>query len=145
MEQADMPDFHTAIGQDVLKEPAETLHDVEAGSTWACTAHGAVRERDGAVREADEALGGESDLEDRGDEGGEGGMAVVLGLTRHIPRDGPDLWSDVLQQSGLAHLFFAERTGDGAEGFDGDKEVRSGGAQVVRSLARPPPGTLEWI
>ena len=39
----------------------------------------------------------------------------------------PDLWVDVLQQSGLAHVFFEEGAVDGGEGFDGDKEVGSGG------------------
>jgi hypothetical protein len=54
-------------------------------------------------------------------------MAVVVGLTMAIPRDDPDLGIDVLQQSGLAHLCFEERTGDGGEGFDGDQEVGAGG------------------
>jgi hypothetical protein len=31
MEQAAMPDFHEAIGQDGLEEPAEQLQDVEGG------------------------------------------------------------------------------------------------------------------
>ena len=39
-----MPDFHKAIGQDMLKEPAETLHDVEVGGAWAYTAHFTVGE-----------------------------------------------------------------------------------------------------
>ena len=34
---------------------------------------------------------------------------------------------DVLQQSGLAHVFFEEGAVDGGEGFDGDKEIGSGG------------------
>ena len=53
---------------------------------------------------------------------------MVIGLTMDIPRDGPDLWIDVLQLAGLAHLFFKERAVDGGEGFDGDKEVGAGGA-----------------
>ena len=144
MEKAAVPDFHKAIGQDVLKEPAEKLHDVEVGSTWACTAHFTVRERDGAVREADEALVGESDLEDRGGEGGEGGMAVGMGLTMDIPRDGPDLGLDVLQPSGVAPLWFEERTGDGREGFDGDKEVGSGGAPG-RAVLREAPARNDGV
>ena len=71
---------------------------------------------------------GDGDLEDIGGEGGEGGVAVVLGLTVDVPGDRPDLGGDGLQQSGLAHLFFAERTGDGGEGFDRDKEVGAGGS-----------------
>ena len=62
-----------------------------------------------------------------GGEGGEGGVAVVIGLTVDVPGDGPDLGSDVLQQSGVAHVFFEERAVDGGEGFDGDKEVGAGG------------------
>ena len=55
-------------------------------------------------------------------------MSVVIGLTVDVPGDSPDLGGDVLQQSGVAHLFFEERTVDGGEGFDGDKEVGAGGA-----------------
>ena len=31
MEKAKVADFHKAIGQDVLEEPPEKLHDVEVG------------------------------------------------------------------------------------------------------------------
>ena len=127
MEKAEVADFHEAIGQDVLEEPAEKLHDVEVGGAWACTAHFPVGEGDRAVLERDDAAVGDSDLEDIGGEVGEGGVAVVIGLTVDVPGDGPDLGVDVLQQSGLAHLFFEERAVDGGEGFDGDKEVGAGG------------------
>ena len=72
-----------------------------------------VGEGDRAVCEADETVVGDSDLEDRGGERGEGGGAVVLRLTVDVPGDSPDLGGDVLQQSGLAHTFFEERAGDG--------------------------------
>jgi len=64
-------------------------------------------------------------------------MAVVIGLTMDLPGEGPDLWIDVLQQAGLVHLFFEERTGDGGEGVDGDQEVSAGGApgRAVRGEA----------
>src|SRR5215470_7487268 len=39
MEQTEVTDFHKAIGQDMLKESAEKLHDVEVGSAEAWTAH----------------------------------------------------------------------------------------------------------
>lgn len=55
-------------------------------------------------------------------------MSVVIGLTVNVPGDSPDLGGNGLEQSGVAHLFFEERTVDGGEGFDGDKEVGSGGA-----------------
>ena len=122
-----MPDFHEAIGQDVLKEPAEKLHDVEVGSAGAGTADFPVGEGDRAVRERHNAAVGDGDLEDIGGEGGEGGVAVVVGLTVDVPGDGPDLGVDVLQQAGVAHLFFEEGAVDGGEGFDGDKEVGAGG------------------
>jgi hypothetical protein len=54
-------------------------------------------------------------------------VSVRIGLTVDVPGDGPHLGGDVLQQSGLAHIFFADGTVDGGEGFDGDKEVGSGG------------------
>ena len=127
MEKAEVADFHKAIGQDVLEEPPEKLHDVEVGGAAACTAHFTVSEGDGTAREANETVVGDGDLEDIRGKVGEGGVAVVIGLTVDIPRDGPDLGIDVLQQAGLAHLGFEERAVDGGEGFHGDKEVGSGG------------------
>jgi hypothetical protein len=70
---------------------------------------------------------GDSDPEDRGGEGREGGVAARLGLILDIPGDGSDLWVDVLQQSGVAHGVFEESLGDGGEGVDGDKAVGAGG------------------
>jgi hypothetical protein len=66
----------------------------------------------GTVLEAHETAVGDGDLEDRGGEGGEGGVAVVVGLTVDVPGDGPHLGSDVLQQSDLAHGFFEDGAGD---------------------------------
>jgi hypothetical protein len=123
MEQAEVANFHEAIGQDVLEEPAEKFHAVEVGRAEACTAHFPGGEGDRAVRKADEAVVGDGNLEDIGGQGSAGGVAVVIGLAMDIPRDGPDLWIDLLQQAGLAHVVFAERAGDGGERFDRDKEV----------------------
>ena len=127
MEKTEVADFHEALGQDVLEEPAEKLHDVELGSTWAGTADFPVGEGDRAVCERDDAAVGDGDLEDIGGEIGEGGVAVVVGLTVDIPRDGPDLGSDLLQQAGVGHLFLEDGAVDGGEGFDGNKEVGPGG------------------
>jgi hypothetical protein len=128
MEQAEMPDFHNAIGEDVLEEPAEQLPDVEVRGAWAGTAHFAGSEGDRAVRERDDTLGGDGTLEDIRGEGGEGGVAVVMRLTVDVPGDHPDLGVDRLSEPRLAHLCFEERTGDGRERFDRDKAVRSGRA-----------------
>ena len=100
-------------GQHVLEEPAEKLHDVKGGGSWACTARFTVGEGDHAVLEADDALVGDSDPEDRGGEVGEGGVSVVIGLTVDVPGDGPDLWGDLLQQAGLAHVCFENGAVDG--------------------------------
>ena len=91
-----MPDFPKAIGHDVLKEPAEKLHDVEVGGAEACTAHFTVSEGDGTAREAHETVVGDGDLEDIRGEVGEGGVSVVPRLTVDVPRDAPDLWVDVV-------------------------------------------------
>ena len=122
-----MPDFHKAIGPDMLKEPAEKRHDVEVGGAWAGTPHFTVGEGDRAVRERDNAAIGDGDPEDIRGEGGEGGVAVVIGLTVDVPRDGPDLGIDVLQQATVAHLFFEEGAVDRGEGFNRDKEGGAGG------------------
>ena len=128
MEQAEGADFHETIGQDMLKESAEKLHDIKVGGAEAGTAHFPVGEGHRAVRKRDNAAVGNGDLEDRGGEGGKGRGAVVVGLTVDVPGDRPDLRIDVLQQTRSVHLFFAERTVEGREGFDGDNAVGAGGA-----------------
>jgi hypothetical protein len=110
----------------VLEEPAEKLHAVELGGTEAGTADFPVGKGDRAVREADETVVGDGDLEDLGGQVGEGGVTVGLRLTVDVPGDGPDLGSDVLQQSGLVHGFLEECPVDGRERCDRDKEVGSG-------------------
>jgi hypothetical protein len=128
MQQAEVADVHQAIGQDGLEEPAEKLHDVKVSGAEAGTAHFPGGEGDHAIREADETVGGESDLEDRGGKGSEGGVAVVVGPTMDVPGDGPGLRINLLQQTSVAHVFFEERTGDGGERFHRDKEVGAGRA-----------------
>ena len=113
MKKAEVADFLKAIGQDMLEEPAEKLDDVQVCGAEACTAHFPVGERDRVVLEADDALVGESDLEDIGGKGGEGGMAVVRGLRVDVPGDGPDLGIALLQEPGLAHVFFEQSAVDG--------------------------------
>ncbi len=88
MEQAEVPDFHKAFGQDVLEEPAEKFHDVELGGAEAGTAHFPVGEGDGTVHEAHDAAIGDGNFEDVGSEVGEGGGAVGLYLTVDIPFQG---------------------------------------------------------
>ena len=135
-----MPDFHKAIGQDMLEESAEKLDGVEMGRPWAGTANFTVGESNRAVLEAHDAAVGDGDPEDIGGEVGEGGVAVVVGLTVDVPGDGPDLRIDLLQQTSLAHVFPQESPVDGGEGFHGDKEVGSGGvpgcAVLRQSTAR---------
>ena len=96
MEKAEMPDFHKAIRQDVLEESAEKRQDVKVGSAWAGTTHFTIGEGDGAVCEAHETAVGDSNLEDIRGEGGAGRVAMMIGLTVDVPRDGPDLWGDGL-------------------------------------------------
>ena len=62
----------------MLEEPAEKLDGVEVGGAGARPAHFPVGEGDRTVREADDALVGEGDPENRGGKGGEGGVAVVI-------------------------------------------------------------------
>ena len=113
MLKAEVPDFHEAVRQDMLEEPADTFHDVKVRGAEAGTAHFPVGEGDRAVREADETAVGDGDLEDIRGQVGEGRVAMWSGLTMDIPRDGPHLGVDVLQQSGLAHVFFEDSSVDG--------------------------------
>ena len=84
-------------------------------------------EGDSAVFEAHETSIGDGDPEDIRGEVLEGRVAIVACLRVNVPGDVPDLWVDVLEPSGLAHIFFEEGSVDGREGFDGGKEVGSGG------------------
>jgi hypothetical protein len=127
MEKTARPAFPQALGEDMLEEPAEQLHDVEGGGAEAGTAHLAVGEGARAVRERDDTLGGDGDLADRRGEGGEGGVAVVMRLPGNVPGAKPALGIAMLSAPGLAHLFFAERTGEGRARLDRDKDVGTGG------------------
>jgi hypothetical protein len=82
------------------------------GGAGARTAHFTVGEGDRMVLEADEALVGAGDPANIGGEGGEGEVSVVIDLTMDVPGDGPDLWVDVRQQSGLAHIVLKESAVD---------------------------------
>ena len=128
MKQAAVADWHDAVRPDRLEEPTEKLPDLKVRRAEAGTAHFTVGKSDRAVREADETLIGDGDLEDSGGKGGEGGVAVVRCLTRDMPGDGPDLGVAILQQSGLAHIVLEDGSGDGGEGLHGDKAGGSGGS-----------------
>ena len=56
---------------------------------------------------------------------------MVIGLTVDVPRDGPDLGIDVLEQAGLAPLVFEEGAGEGERALTGTKKVAREGRQVV--------------
>jgi hypothetical protein len=113
MQQAEVADFHEAVREHVLEEPAEKLHGVKGSGAWARTAKFTGGEGDGVVCETHEALVGDGDPEDRGGKGGEGGVSVVIGLRVDVPGEVPALWVDMLQESGVAHVFFEDGAGDG--------------------------------
>jgi hypothetical protein len=69
MEKTEVADFHEAVREHVLEEPADKLYDVE-GSAWACTAKFTVGEGDAVVFEAYDASVGDGDPEDIGGEVG---------------------------------------------------------------------------
>jgi hypothetical protein len=124
----------------MLEEPADKLHGIEGGSSWASTARLTVGAGDSAVFEAHETSIGDGASEDSGGEVLEGRVAIVARLRVNIPGDVPDVWVDVLEQSGLAHIFFADGSVDGREGLHGDKAVGSrgepDGAVLGESTAR---------
>jgi hypothetical protein len=127
MQKAEVADFHEAVGQDGLEAPVEKLHDVEMGGAWACTARLTGGEGEGAVYEAYDTSIGDGDPEDRRGQGGEGRGAMRSGLTMDVPGDGPDLWVDMLPQSGLTPIVFEDGSVDRGERFDRNKEIGSGG------------------
>jgi len=135
MPEAEVADFHEAFREHVLEEPAKKLDGVERGGSWSSTARLAVGESDAAVCESHEATVGDGDPEDIGGEVLEGHVAISARLRVDVPREVPDVWVDVRQQSGLAHVFFEDGTVDGRESFHGDQEGGSGGE---------PGGTVLW-
>jgi hypothetical protein len=140
MPEAEVSDFHEAFRENVLEEAAEKLHGVERGGAWSSTARLAVGERDGAVFESHEAPVGDGDPEDIGGKVLESRVAISSRLRVDVPGEVPDVWVDVLEQSGLAHVFLEKGAVDRREGFDGDEEVVSGseplGAVLGKSTAR---------
>jgi hypothetical protein len=140
MEKAAVADFHEAVRQDVLEEPADKFHDLQGRGAEADTAHFPGGEGARAVLQADQTMVGDGDLEDLGGQGGAGGMAVVVGLTVDVPRGGPDLRVDLLQQPGLVHGVFEEGAVDRGERFDRDKEVGAGGQPGRAVLGEAPTG-----
>ncbi len=112
LEQAAVADVHAAVREHVVADPAEQLHDVKGGGSWACPCRLTGGEGDHGVLATDEALVGASDAADRGGAGCTGGVAVVMGLTLDVPGDGPDLWVAVLQPAGVAHVFLHESAGE---------------------------------
>jgi len=151
METAAMPDWHNARGPDMLEASAAQRDGVERGRPGAGTAPWTGGERNRAVLEAHDAAVGEGDPEARGGKGGEGGMAVVVGLTVDVPGAGPDRRLALLQQPSVAPVCPQERPGDGGEGLHGDTAGGSGGvpgwAVLRQSTARddgvPVGGGLE--
>ena len=125
-EQAAGADCHDAVRQARREEPAEKLDDVQGRRAQAGPAHVPGGARDGAVRAADETVGGAGALEDRGGEGGAGGVAVGVGLTVDIAGAGPALGGAVLQQT-VRPGGFAARAGEGGEGVDRAQAVGAGG------------------
>ncbi len=127
MHQAEVADFHTAVGQDMLEEPTEKLQSVEARGSWTCTSGCAGGEGHDAVRERDDTASGERHFADLRGEVLQGGVGVWSRLAVDVPGDSPDPWVDLLQQFGCDHCLFPHGAVDGCEGLNGDKEVSSRG------------------
>lgn len=126
MHEAEVTDFHEAIGQDMLEEAAHKFDGVETGGALPGTARLTVREGDGALLERNDAVVGNGDLENVRGEIFTCAMSVGLGPTVDVPGGVPDLRVDVFEHAGLFHLLLEDSTVDGRESFNGDKEVVSG-------------------
>jgi hypothetical protein len=106
-QEADGSDLLAARGQDVLEDASKTLDHLEPGGPEARAARLAGGQGDGAVLAGDEAVVRDGAPEDRGGEGGQGGVGVWLGLRVDVPRDRPDVRGEVLEQTRLASGVFA--------------------------------------
>ena len=129
-----------AVGQDMREEPAETLQSVEARGAWTCMVGCAGGEGNGAIRERDDTARGDRPCEDVRGEVCQGGVGVWRGLAVAVPGGRSALWGALLQQAGLAHVFFPQGAGEGGEGFDGDKEGGSGRQPTTTVLRQSTAG-----
>ena len=111
--KAAVSDLHAAIGHDMLEEPAETLHGVEGGGAWACTAGLTGGAGHGALLEAHDAAVGDGDCEDIRGEVCAGRVAVGVGRAVHIPVGVPDQWVEVGQALSVVHLLCEDGAVDG--------------------------------
>jgi len=66
--KAVVPDFHEAVGQDMLEEVADELQDLQRGGAVEVGAVFPILKRDGTVFDLDDAAIGDGDLEDVGRE-----------------------------------------------------------------------------
>jgi len=124
--QAEAADLLEALGEDLLKEPTDTCDGNELGGALPPTSRFPIREGHGAVREGDDPASGESNPEDSGGKGGEGGGPIGMGLAVDLPGDAPDLGIDGGEETGVWHVVCDKSAVDGRERFHGDKEGGSG-------------------
>ena len=111
--EAEGPDLHTAVGEDLREEPTEKLHSLEARGASTRPAGCAGGAGNGPVRQRAETAVGASDPEASRGTGCAGRVAVLLGLSVAVPGDGPAVWVARLQESGVAHVFFKDGAVDG--------------------------------
>ena len=98
MPHAEVTDLLEALGEDMLKEAADTRAGIELGGARSCTAGFTVGEGDGTLLEGDDAAVGDGDFTHRGGKVLASGGAGRVGLAMDMPGDGPDLWVDLLQK-----------------------------------------------
>lgn len=130
-QKAAVPDFHEAMGEDMLEASADTRDGVEGGGAAACPAGFAVGAGHGAVRARDATARGERHCEDIRGEGWQGGVGLGHGLAVDVPGDRPARWVEGLQPSGVGHLRSPHGAVARREGVHRDKEIGAGGEPRV--------------
>jgi hypothetical protein len=118
----------------MLEEAADELDGVESENSLSMAVGFAVTNEHGAILDTNDAGIGDGDLEDIGGEIFESGFTGGHRLGVDIPICLPDLGRDLIEEFALFHQIAELGAEDFGEGFDGEKEIESGG--MPRAIGR---------
>ena len=123
VQEAVIADLHKTGGQDMLKETADKFHGIEGHSPQPVTMGFGVVEEDGVVFHLDDAVIGDSHLEDIRGEVFQACLTGTDGLRVDIPVDLPDLRRDLIEETGFFHGLFELGLIDFGKGSDGEIKI----------------------
>ena len=103
VQEAVIADLHKPGGQDVLKETADEFHCIEGHNPQPVAMGFGVSEEDGVVFDLDDAVIGDSHLEDVRGEVFQACLTGTDGLGVDVPVKVPDFRGDLIEETGFFH------------------------------------------